>query len=135
MKPLKTVLVAAMVAVSGAGTVAQSPQFTEELTVRGLPKAWSGDYILSFSGPVALPGVSLAAGTYIFRRPTGNVLQVLSANRQRAYALMQTIPTHRLDTTGQAVVFGEPLSAGAPPRIVAWFPPGSASGQELIYRQ
>ena len=83
-----------------------------------------GEHRLTFSGPVALPGVSLPPGTYTFRRPSGNVLQVVNS-AGTPYAMMTTVPvmrTHRLDR--YEIVLGAPLADGAPRRIEAWFAGG-----------
>ena len=47
----------------------------------------------TFSGPVAVPGVTLPAGQYLFRLPTRiasgerHVMQVLSADGRNSYAM------------------------------------------------
>ena len=128
-----TSLAAAMV-FSASGTGAKGPQFRESVTVRGITSGVSGDHHLTFSGPVGLPGISLGAGTYIFRRPAANVLQVLSEHRQ-PYAMVITTPTMRptpADT--YEIVLGAPGAPGAPKRIEAWFLPGESTGQQLSYR-
>jgi hypothetical protein len=93
---------------------------------------------LTFSGPVALPGVSLPAGTYMFEQPVQeapDVVQVRTRDRKRIYYLGFTmrvdrpsgLPANRLVTMGEA-------PAGQPPPIKAWFPAGYQRGYEFIYR-
>ena len=95
----------------------------------------AGEHHLTFSGPVALPGVSLGPGTYIFRKPASNVLQVTNANRV-PYAMVMTRPISRTARTDRyEVVLGSPLSDGSPRRIEAWFAPGESTGQQLMYKR
>jgi hypothetical protein len=116
----------------GVGARAAAPQFRESVIVKGTVGGLNGEHQLTFSGPVVLPGVALAPGTYIFRRPAGNVLQVSSAKHQ-PYALLMTRPVSRGRADGYEIVLGAPLADGAPRRIEAWFAPGESIGQELIY--
>lgn len=110
------------------------PQLREDVTVFGLKPGSEIDYFLTFSAPVALPGVALGSGTYLFRRITPGAIQVLSVNRQHAYAMVQTIPTARTKVTNRhEFVFGEAPFPGAPRPIKAWFLPGRETGQALIY--
>jgi len=82
---------------------------------------------------VALRGVSLAPGTYIFRRPAANVLLVTNANRT-PYAMLSTISAFRQGSSHRdEIVLGAPLADGAPLRLEAWFAPGETNGQQLIY--
>jgi hypothetical protein len=114
----------------GAGAASQ---FRESIMVKGTVGGVTGDHQLTFSAPVSLPGVSLAPGTYVFRRPTGSVLQVSNVKGQ-PYALLMTRPVSRGGRTdGYEIVLGAPLADGAPRRIEAWFIPGESTGQELIY--
>jgi hypothetical protein len=131
------ILASAMFSGTGADVGAQETQFREAITVHapapGATKAGAADHYLTFSGPVAIPGVSLGAGTYLFRRPSTNVLQILSAKRQ-PYAMVQTIATTRMKTDNRyEFVLGAPLAPGAPRRLEAWFLPGESTGQQLIY--
>ena len=113
---------------------AQIPHVREEVTVTGVRPDTEVDYYFSFNTPVALPGVALGTGTYLFRRITPDAIQVLSANRDRAYAMVHTIPTTRDTVTDRhQIVFGEASVSGAPHPIKAWFLPGREIGQELLY--
>jgi hypothetical protein len=59
----------------------------------------------TFSGPIAIPGVTLPAGKYLFRladTPSRNVLQVLSADGKTPYS---TFFFHRVD---RAEAAGQP---------------------------
>ena len=92
---------------------------------------------LTFSAPVALPGVSLPAGTYRFTHPdcsvSDHILRVSSQDGSEVYATVLTIPEDRPTPSDQTVVvFGE-MPAGSPEAIKAWFYPGETVGDELIY--
>ena len=57
--------------------------------------------VFTFSGPVALPGVTLPAGQYLFRLadPTGDrkVVSVLSADGKTAYGMFFSLPAERFE--------------------------------------
>jgi hypothetical protein len=93
---------------------------------------------LTFSTPVALPGVTLAAGTYVFELadPTGASAVVAVRNRARTEQYFMGM-TRRVDRPGGAtregaVSFAEAPRGEARP-IVAWYPPDSSSGMKFIY--
>ena len=93
---------------------------------------------LTFSHAVALPGVTLAPGTYVFEAGPGgtddNIVRVLSRNRQRLFYLGFTIPSQRpKDAPVSVLTFGE-VGPGRPAPITAWYPVGSAMGHEFLYR-
>ncbi len=117
------------------------------VVVLGLMFAATGDArgninrttFLTFSGPVALPGVTLEAGTYIFEladpERSLNIVQVLSRNRTKTHLITLTNDVERPKNlqADRQVLFGE-ASAGAPLPITAWFPVGDAVGHGFIYR-
>jgi len=94
--------------------------------------------ILTFSGPVALPGTTLTAGSYVFELADpydgDHIVVVRNRERTRTYYLGMTtrvsrpagLPADRL------VVFGE-AQRGAPKPIVAWYPLNEADGFEFVY--
>ena len=59
-------------------------------------QAWNTDTnYVTFSAPVALPGVTLAAGTYVFRSPSEldkNIVQVLNRTQTVSYFMGFTAP-------------------------------------------
>ena len=90
----------------------------------------------TFNSPVALPGVALPAGTYIFQHPDINsvhVVQVLSRDGATVYGTFLTIPVNRRSETETPAVRFEEQTAGVPPAISAWFYPGRTTGDEFIY--
>jgi hypothetical protein len=89
----------------------------------------------TFSGPVTLPGVTLPAGTYLFRNPdtSRRVVQVLSDDGMTAYAQLLTIPAERLDAPKEPEIQFMETAEGNPPAIKAWWYPGNRIGWEFIY--
>lgn len=92
---------------------------------------------LTFSGPVALPGVTLGAGTYVFERavPTdASLVVVRDQNRSKVYFLGFTNRADRPAAMrdNEAVIIGE-ARRGAPPPITAWYPVGARYGHRFIY--
>ena len=94
--------------------------------------------ILTFSGPVALPGLSLMAGTYTFELadPDGNddAVVVMNGDRNHVYYLGMTKRVRRPASlaSDQAVTFGQ-APRGTPVPIAAWFPIGEMWGHQFIY--
>lgn len=116
-----------------AATRGQSPKFKENVQVEAMSGHPLTGLTLTFSGPVGLPGVALAPGSYIFRQPSQNVWQVSSINGQ-PYKMFMTVPTARAHAEdGYSVVFKPSPVADAPQRIVALFAPGELIGSEFVY--
>src|SRR5262245_7485542 len=131
------IVVGLAVTTVAAQTQPRVPRFKEDVQVTSgeqRVRGSSGDHRLTFSGPFALPDVSLSAGTYIFRPGPANTLQVLSADGLTAYAWLLTIPVSRQSATrSYEVRFGDPGAAGAPRRLTTFFEPRQTWGYELIY--
>src|SRR6266849_3163761 len=64
--------------------------------------------VITFSGPVEVPGAVLPAGTYQFKLadPNGdrNVVEIRSSDRSKVYATLLTIPDERSTPTDDPVV-------------------------------
>jgi hypothetical protein len=135
-KALMILSVTAMLAVVIA------PPASAQFSVRPIDKST----LLTFSGPVSLPNVTLPAGTYLFKFADPNyapdVLSVMSKDEKTTYAVLNTIPIVRIEPKSgenQQLTFKE-RPASEPPAIDAWFfdatesIPGSEDvGCELIY--
>lgn len=91
---------------------------------------------VTFSGPVSLPGVTLATGTYVFELvdPLNNldVVTVLDRARSRVYYTGFTQQIPRPAGRWQPVSLGEG-SAGIARKVTAWFPENDATGHQFIY--
>ena len=99
--------------------------------------AWSNPRLnyLTFNGAVALPGVTLPAGTYVFEvvGNGGDVVRV-SSKQGRPYFMGFTQRVERPLNRRAAPIatFGE-APAGTPPPIATWHPIGSSRGHRFIY--
>ena len=91
---------------------------------------------LTFSGAVALPGVTLPAGTYIFERAdqnTPDIVRVLSRDRRTVYLSAYTTSIRRPRNLGDRIVLLSEVARGATPQVRAWFPIGDAMGHEFKF--
>jgi hypothetical protein len=92
---------------------------------------------VTFSGPVALPGVTLGIGTYIFEIPEANgdhrLVRVSSKDRRIVYLTAFTAMVDRPEglKRDRVISFAESVQ-NAPPRVAVWWPEDS-SGREFIY--
>jgi len=97
-------------------------------------------HYITFSRSVALPGVELAAGTYVFELALPdsdlNLVRVSSRDRRQVYftAFTNTIARPADLQRNQIVTFGE-VTASAPAPIAVWYPSGLDSGRQFIYRR
>ena len=93
---------------------------------------------LTFNRPVALPGVTLPAGTYTFERVNTasriDLVQVRSRERNTVYltAFTNMVDRPRNLAKKQVVTFRE-TKPGTAPQIATWFPDGEAMGHQFIY--
>ena len=93
---------------------------------------------LTFNGSVALPGVTLPAGTYIFELPvfeTPSIVRVWNRDRTRLVLTAFTNVVERPKGIGsnEQVTFGEAMRDGAR-RISRWYPVEMETGREFLYR-
>jgi hypothetical protein len=102
--------------------------------------AWgfSHENKLTFTGPVALPGVVLPAGSYSFdvASPTAlDVVVVRSADHRKLFYMgfTQTISRPHTMPKHMPVAFGE-TTANEPPPIAAWYEVGDTTGHQFLYR-
>jgi hypothetical protein len=99
---------------------------------------WEHTNYLTFSLPVALPGVELAAGTYIFElampQSERHLVRVMSRDRHQVYltAFTNVVPRPRDLSANQVIAFGEARGTAAPIKI--WYPKDGGDGREFIYK-
>src|SRR5258708_29995646 len=77
---------------------------------------WNKKTILTFSGPVQIPGATLPAGSYVFKLadiPSNrHVVQVFDKDEKKIYTTILAIPNDRLEPTDKPVIlFSDPASA------------------------
>jgi hypothetical protein len=91
----------------------------------------------TFSQPVALPGVTLPAGTYMFRladdTTTRKVIQVTNEEGTQSLAMLHTMPVYRPDVPRDPEVRFMETAAGAPVAIRAWWQGGERTGYGFMY--
>ena len=93
----------------------------------------------TFSGPVAVPGMTLPAGKYMFRLPTTiasgerHVMQVLSSDGNTSYAMFFGISANRTDDPTKPEVRFMETAAGMPAAVKTWWYPGDKAGYEFVY--
>jgi hypothetical protein len=91
----------------------------------------------TFNQSVALPGVTLPAGTYMFRLAdpdtTRRVIQVSDKDGTQSYALLLTMPAYRTDAAKDSEIRFLETAAGAPRAIDAWWYVGDNTGYQFMY--
>jgi len=105
--------------------------------------AWNRKTVVTFSGPVEIPGVHLKgwgvlpAGTYVFKildsQSDRHIVQIFSKDEKTVYATILAIPNYRLRATDKTVITFRERPAGQPEALRAWFYPGRNWGEEFVY--
>ena len=98
---------------------------------------WDKKTILTFSGPVEIPGKVLPAGTYVFKlldSPSNrHIVQVFDKDEKQLLGTILAVPDYRLQPTGETTLYFEERPAGKPPALRAWFYPGDNFGHQFVY--
>ncbi len=104
---------------------------------------WNQKTVVTFSGPVEIPGVHLPgwgilpAGTYVFKlldsQSDRHIVQIFDKDESKVYATILAIPNYRLQPTSKTVITFAERPAGQPEALRAWFYPGNNFGQEFVY--
>ncbi len=104
---------------------------------------WDQKTIVTFSGPVEIPGVHLKgwsilpAGTYVFKlfdsQSDRHIVQIFSKDELTIYATILAVPNERFKATDKTVISFRERPAGEPEALRAWFSPGMNSGEEFVY--
>ena len=92
--------------------------------------------LMTFSNTVEMPGVTLPAGTYVFRladTPTRNVVQVLSNDQKDILGQWTFVQAQRPKATEDTVVMFKETPEGTMPAVQYWYYPGQTIGKEFIY--
>jgi hypothetical protein len=104
---------------------------------------WNRKTVITFSGPVEIPGVHLTgwgvlpAGTYVFKildsQSDRHIVQIFNKDETTVYATILAIPNYRLKATDKTVITFSERPAGEPEALRAWFYPGRNWGEEFVY--
>jgi hypothetical protein len=113
------------------------------LTPSAKADEWNNKTVMTFSGPVEIPGVHLKgwsvlpAGTYVFKvldsQSDRHIVQIFSKDEKTIYATILAIPNYRLKATEKTVISFSERPAGEPEALRAWFYPGKNWGDEFVY--
>lgn len=107
------------------------------LAPRAFADDWNQRTVVSFSGPVEIPGQVLPAGTYVFKlvdSPSDrNIVQVFNKNENHLYGTFLTVPDQRLRPAGKTIITFSERAEGAPEAIRSWFYPGETYGHDFVY--
>ena len=98
---------------------------------------WNKKTILTFSGPVQIPGATLPTGTYVFKLAdiAGNrhVVQVFDKDEKKLYTTLLAIPNQRMEPSDKPVILFSERSSGTPQAVKVWYYPGETIGNEFVY--
>jgi len=104
---------------------------------------WNRKTVMTFSGPVEIPGVHLSgwgvlpAGTYVFKildsASDRHIVQIFNKDETVIYATILAIPNYRLRATDKTVLTFRERPVGQPEALRAWFYPGHNWGEEFVY--
>src|SRR5881396_2619044 len=98
---------------------------------------WNKKTILTFSGPVQIPGATLPAGSYVFKLAdlSGNrhVVQVFDKDEKKIFATLLAIPNDRMEPANEPLVMFAERPAGSPQAVKVWYYPGERIGNEFVY--
>jgi hypothetical protein len=98
---------------------------------------WNKKTILTFSGPVQLPGATLPAGSYVFKLADipGNrhVVQVFDKDEKKIFTTMLAVPNQRMKPSDKPIVLFSERASGSPQAVKVWYYPGDTIGNEFVY--
>jgi len=118
-----------MMLLVGLGVLALSPGARAD--------EWNQKTVITFSGPVEIPGQVLPAGTYVFKlansNASRNIVQVFNQDENHVFSTFLAIPDYRMRPSDKTIVTFAERPAGQPEAIKGWFYPGRTSGHEFVY--
>jgi hypothetical protein len=98
---------------------------------------WNKLTLLTFSGPVDMPGITLPAGTYRFELADPDsgrrVVRVSDQEGSKVHGIFLSMSNQRMEPSEKPVVMFQEAPSGAPQAVKAWFYPGETYGYEFVY--
>jgi hypothetical protein len=98
---------------------------------------WNQRTVVTFSGPVEVPGQVLMPGTYVFKLADSawdrNVVQVFNKDENHLYGTFLAIPDYHLKPADKTIITFDERPVGSPEAIKAWFYPGENYGHDFVY--
>jgi hypothetical protein len=93
--------------------------------------------VLTFSGPVALPGVALQPGQYVFRladpSSSRKLIQVVSVDGKQVYGTFFSVPLDRAEAPSKPEIRFMEAAPGSPAPVRAYWWANERTGSEFIY--
>jgi hypothetical protein len=93
--------------------------------------------IVTFSGPVSIPGATLPAGTYVFKLADSaanrNIVQVFDKDEAKIITTLLAVPAERAEPEGDPVVSFKETPSDRPPAVKYWYYAGEKAGNEFVY--
>jgi hypothetical protein len=109
------------------------------LTVAPVARAeqWDKETVVTFSGPIEVPGKILPAGTYVFKLANNQsdrqIVQIFTKDHRNLLATIQAIPDYHLAPTEKPVISFAERPSGRPEAVQSWFYPGDNYGIKFVY--
>jgi hypothetical protein len=98
---------------------------------------WDKMTKLTFHEPVQVPGVTLPAGTYVFKLADSDsdrtIVQIFNADQTKLITTILAIPDYRMKAPGKTIISFDERPAGQPEALRAWFYPGDNTGVQFVY--
>jgi hypothetical protein len=92
---------------------------------------------LTFSAPVQVPGMTLPAGTYMFKLADPDsgrrAIQIWDEKGTKLFTMLLTIPDEQREAQDEPVVMFSERPSGSAPAVKSWFYPAERTGYEFIY--
>ena len=102
---------------------------------RATADEWDQKTIVTFSGPVEIPGQVLSGGTYVFKLADSSsdrdIVQVFSKDEKHLYGTFLTIPDQGLRPAGKTIITFDERRSDSPEAVRAWFYPGQDFGHRF----
>ncbi|HEX4277649.1 MAG TPA: hypothetical protein VHZ74_19975 [Bryobacteraceae bacterium] len=107
------------------------------VTPKASADAWDKKTIVTISGQMEVPGVTLEPGTYVFKLADSSsdrhIVMIQNERMNHTFATILAIPNYRLRPTGKSQFLFWETPAGEPAALRAWFYPADNFGQEFVY--
>jgi hypothetical protein len=98
---------------------------------------WTKQTFFTFSAPVQVPGVTLPAGTYMFKladpEAGRKAIGIFNEDGTQIYTILLSMADTRMEAKSEPWVSFIERPAGQPAAIRSWFYPGERTGYEFIY--
>jgi hypothetical protein len=93
--------------------------------------------VVTFDGPVQVPGTVLPAGTYVFKladsQSDRHIVQIFNADETRLFATILAIPDYHTTPSDKSILPFDERPSGQPEALRTWFYPSDNYGQEFVY--